>query len=80
MAALAFARWITVPSRHVGVHCLCISAFCTGLAMCATAGDLGPFAAPLIAIGLYAMFFAAAAEILLAVRYGLAKLGRRFLS
>lgn len=74
----AFALWLSEIGRYVTIHCFCAATLATSIAMCATAGDLGPFAAPLIAAGLYAGFFAVSLEALLLARIATAMFARRF--
>jgi hypothetical protein len=62
--------------RHTAFHASCGSIVLTGMIAIATAGDLGPYAPLLIAIGFYLVIFGALAELLLGARTVIAQLAR----
>lgn len=66
--------------RHSGFHCCLLGVAGTGLAICLTAGDLGPFAPLLISQGIFLVFLALLIEVIWWLRIGVATIARRLLA
>ena len=75
-AVLAF---LSRPSAHLQFHALCIALMLTGSFMVSTATDLGAIGPLVISLGIYAVVFAALAELLLGIRLLVARLASRAL-
>jgi len=67
----------TPRSQHTAFHALAVSGVITGGIVLVTAGDLGPWAPMLLALGLYLIVFCVLAEGLLALAAGVRWLSQR---
>jgi hypothetical protein len=64
------------PGQRTGFHAVFVAAIATGVGVLATAGDLGPYAPMLIALGIYAIVFGMAAEGVMLARWLIARWAR----
>jgi hypothetical protein len=67
------------PGSHISFHSSCLASVATGTAVLLTAGELGPYAPMLLALGFYAIFFGLCAEAVFLTRLGIAALAGRWL-
>ena len=76
----ATLTFLSRPGDHIRYHTFFIALLLTGVFMVATASDLGVIAPLVISLGIYAIFFALAAELLLGLRFLMAHLVARLLA